>query len=288
MPWLHDIDPVAFEIGPFSMRWYGLMYLSGYVVGLSLGWKRLRDGRLPVSAAAFLDLIFLAMLGIILGARLGHALFYAWPQTVSDPLSVLRIWEGGMSFHGGALGVVLAVAWWSKAHRIAFGDTIDFLVPLTAPGIAFGRLGNFINGELWGRRSNLPWAMIFPNSLEGHGGSAQAVRQLYEQGLLNAQARHPSQLYEMMLEGVVLFVVVWRYSRIPRPRWAVTGLFALLYGLFRIGLEFVRDLEPGAQALALGWITKGQVLSLPMVVLGAALLLLSQRRPGTVGVRHEP
>lgn len=288
MPWLHDIDPVAFEIGPFSMRWYGLMYLSGYVVGLSLGWKRLRDGRLPVSAAAFLDLIFLAMLGIILGARLGHALFYAWPQTVSDPLSVLRIWEGGMSFHGGALGVVLAVAWWSKAHRIAFGDTIDFLVPLTAPGIAFGRLGNFINGELWGRRSNLPWAMIFPNSLEGHGGSAQAVRQLYEQGLLNAQARHPSQLYEMMLEGVVLFVVVWRYSRIPRPRWAVTGLFALLYGLFRIGLEFVRDLEPGAQALAFGWVTKGQALSLPMVVLGAALLLLSQRRPGTVGVRHEP
>ena len=288
MPWLHDIDPVAFEIGPFSMRWYGLMYLSGYVVGLSLGWKRLRDGRLPVSAAAFLDLIFLAMLGIILGARLGHALFYAWPQTVSDPLSVLRIWEGGMSFHGGAIGVVLAVAWWSKAHRIAFGDTIDFLVPLTAPGIAFGRLGNFINGELWGRRSGLPWAMIFPNSLEGHGGSAQAVRQLYEQGLLNAQARHPSQLYEMMLEGVVLFVVVWRYSRVARPRWAVTGLFALLYGLFRIGLEFVRDLEPGAQALAFGWVTKGQALSLPMVVLGAALLLLSQRRPGTVGVRHEP
>ena len=288
MPWLHDIDPVAFEIGPFSMRWYGLMYLSGYVVGLSLGWKRLCEGRLPVTAAAFLDLIFLAMLGIILGARLGHALFYAWPQTVSDPLSVLRIWEGGMSFHGGALGVVLAVAWWSKAHRIAFGDTIDFLVPLTAPGIAFGRLGNFINGELWGRRSGLPWAMIFPNSLEGQGGSAQAVRQLYERGLLNAQARHPSQLYEMMLEGVVLFVVVWRYSRIPRPRWAVTGLFALLYGLFRIGLEFVRDLEPGAQALAFGWVTKGQALSLPMVVLGAALLLLSQRRPGTVGVRHEP
>ncbi|MCB1577874.1 MAG: prolipoprotein diacylglyceryl transferase, partial [Xanthomonadales bacterium] len=143
-------------------------------------------------------------------------------------------------------------------------------------------------GELWGRRSNLPWAMIFPNSLEGQGGSAQAVRQLYEQGLLNAQARHPSQLYEMMLEGVVLFVVVWRYSRVARPRWAVTGLFALLYGLFRIGLEFVRDLEPGAQALAFGWVTKGQALSLPMVVLGAALLLLSQRRPGTVGVRHEP
>jgi phosphatidylglycerol---prolipoprotein diacylglyceryl transferase len=277
MPWLHDIDPVAFELGPLTMRWYGLMYLAGYVAGLVLGWRRLREGRLPVSTAAYLDLIFLAMLGVILGARIGHALFYAWPQTISDPLSVLRIWEGGMSFHGGALGVLLAVAWWSRTHRIAFGDTIDFLVPLTAPGIACGRLGNFINGELWGRYSDVPWAMIFPKSLEGQGWSPGKIRELYEQGLLGAQARHPSQLYEMLLEGVLLFAIVWTWSRVPRPRWAVAGLFALLYGVFRVALEFVRDLEPGAKPLAFGWVTKGQALSFPMIVLGIFLLWLARR-----------
>jgi phosphatidylglycerol---prolipoprotein diacylglyceryl transferase len=281
MPWLHDIDPVAFEIGPLTMRWYGLMYLAGYVIGLALGWKRLREGRLPVSSAAYLDLIFLAMLGVILGARIGHALFYAWPLTSSDPLSVLRIWEGGMSFHGGALGVLLAVAWWSRAHRIAFGDSIDFLVPLTAPGIACGRLGNFINGELWGRRSDEPWAMIFPKSLELQGWSPGKIHELYEQGLLNAQARHPSQLYEMLLEGILLFAIVWTYSRVPRPRWAVAGLFALLYGVFRVALEFVREPEPGTQPLAFGWVTKGQLLSFPMIVLGIFLLWIALRAART-------
>ncbi len=279
MPYFHDINPIAFSFGPLSVHWYGLMYLVAF--GLA-GWlgnrRRQRDG-LRASYEEFSDLAFYVMLGVIVGGRLGYVLFYATAELLRDPAMPFRIWEGGMSFHGGLVGVLIAGWVWSRRCKIHFFDTVDFVAPLVPIGLGLGRLGNFIGGELWGRHTDLPWGMIFPRALESLGQSRAQLYQMYLAGQLNGEARHPSQLYEFCLEGLVMFAILWIYSSRPRPRYAVSGLFALLYGLFRFSVEFVREPDVQLGFVAFDWLTMGQLLSLPLIVAGAVLLMLSRRVP---------
>ena len=261
LPYTVAIDPVAFRLGPVAIHWYGLMYLGGFLGAWLLAEYRRRRGRLPVSRDAVGDLAFYVMMGVIVGGRVGYMLFYTdihWIWT--DPMALFRVWDGGMSFHGGLLGVLTAGLWWSRRHQLHFFDTVDFVAPLVPIGLGLGRLGNFINGELWGKPGDVPWAMIFPNAPD-------------------RLPRHPSQLYEMLLEGVVMFTVLWLVSLKPRPRYLVSGLFALMYGCFRFAVEFVRLPDPQLGYLAFGWLTMGQILSLPLIVVGLVLLFMSRKAP---------
>lgn len=269
-----------YVIGPIGVHWYGIMYLIAFLGAWYLGNRRRSQGRLPVSYEAFSDLAFYVMLGVIIGGRIGYMLFYVSPiWIIHDPLALFRVWEGGMSFHGGLLGVLGAGWWWSNRNKIHFFDTIDFVAPLVPIGLGLGRLGNFIGGELWGRRTDLPWGMIFPRSFDDQGRTTEELHQMYLSGQLNHEARHPSQLYEFGLEGIVLFTVLWIYSRKPRPRYAVSGLFALLYGTFRFCVEFVREPDVQLGFIAFDWLTMGQLLSLPLILVGIYLLWLSKRAP---------
>ena len=279
MPYLVDIDPIAFSIGPVAVHWYGIMYLIAFAAFWWLGERRRRAGRLPVGPTAFSDLAFYGMIGVILGGRVGYMLFYATSELLADPLSLFRIWEGGMSFHGGLLGVLVAMWYWSRRNGMHFFDVMDFVAPLVPIGLGTGRLGNFIGGELWGRHTDLPWGMIFPRAIDTAGHSIEQLKAMAGAGQLAAEARHPSQLYQMLLEGVLLFCILYFVSMKPKPRYLVSGLFALFYGVFRFGVEFVR--EPDAQLgyLAWGWLTMGQVLSLPLILLGVVLLLASRSSP---------
>jgi phosphatidylglycerol---prolipoprotein diacylglyceryl transferase len=281
MYYLHRIDPVALQLGPVSIHWYGLMYLLAFAVAWWLGLRRIRQGRLPVSADAYSDLLFYGMLGVVLGGRLGYILFYGFQQVLDDPLSALRVWEGGMSFHGGLLGVLAALGFWSRRHRMHFFDTVDFVAPLVPPGLGLGRLGNWIGGELWGRVSDVPWAVIFPKSLPDpfYSLDAAGLEAAHRSGVLDAFARHPSQLYQAFFEGVVMVTLLLWYSARPRPRYAVSGLFGVLYGLGRFAIEFVRQPDAQLGYLAFGWLTMGQLLSLPMIGVGLWLLWLSRRAP---------
>lgn len=256
-----DFDPVAFSLGPLQVRWYGLMYLLGFLVGWALGRYRARQPQSGWTAAQVDDLVFYIALGVILGGRIGYLLFYGFSNFLHDPLMLFRVWEGGMSFHGGFLGVLLAMGLFARKYQKPFWVTVDFIAPLIAPGLLFGRIGNFINGELWGRVTDLPWGMVF----------SQTGDHL---------PRHPSQLYQAALEGVALFLIVWLFSTQPRPAMAVSGVFALNYGVFRLLVEFVRQPDPQLGYLAFGWLTMGQALSLPLIAVGIFLLTLAYRRQG--------
>ncbi len=281
---LHDINPIAIPLPfwPHGIHWYGLMYLAGFGIAWWIGHRRIRAGRLPgVDDNAFGDLLFYGMLGVVLGGRLGYVLFYAFDDFLRDPLFLLRINEGGMSFHGGLLGVMAAALWWSRSRKLQFFDTMDFLAPLVPAGLGFGRIGNYIGGELWGKLTGAGWGVIFPRSLpeQFSSRSMEELHQLHASGALDAYARHPSQLYQAFLEGLVMMVALLLFSRKPRRRYAVSGLFALLYGLFRFLVEFVRVPDQQLGYLAFDWLTMGQLLSLPLVALGLFLLWLSRRQP---------
>jgi phosphatidylglycerol:prolipoprotein diacylglycerol transferase len=251
-----DIDPIAFSIGPLAVRWYGLMYLVGFAAAWWLGVRRIRQERSPITRKQLDDLVFYAVLGVILGGRLGYVLFYKPAHYAANPLEIFAIWQGGMSFHGGLLGVIAAMWLYARRHGVDFLRLMDFLAPLCPLGIAAGRLGNFINGELYGRVTDLPWGMVFR-----HAGDAP---------------RHPSQLYQFALEGLALFVLLWWFSAKPRPRGQVSGLFLIGYGVFRFLAEFAREPDAFLGTLALG-LTMGQWLCLPMIAAGIALFAWARR-----------
>ena len=283
MIYLHQIDPIAFSLGPLKVHWYGIAYALAFAAAWFLGRSRVRAGRLPgVDDNGYGDLMFYCMLGVVLGGRIGYILFYDLPTYLAHPLQVFKVWEGGMSFHGGLLGVLLAAWWWARRQRLHFFDVMDFVAPLVPAGLGFGRLANFVNGELWGKYTGTNWGVIFPTTdpnMTHLGLDAAQLQAQYAAGVLDRFARHPTQLYEALLEGLVLFCVLWWYSRKPRPRYAVSGLFALLYGLFRFAVEFVRVPDQQLQYLADGWLTMGQLLSLPLVAVGLYWLWLSRRSP---------
>jgi phosphatidylglycerol:prolipoprotein diacylglycerol transferase len=284
MTWLHAIDPIAVDLPfwPHGIHWYGIMYVLGFAFAWWFGTRRIRAGRLPgVNDEAFGDLIFHGMLGVIVGGRLGYVLFYGMQYALADPLYVLKINEGGMSFHGGLLGVMAGAWLWSRKQKLHYFDTMDFLAPLAPVGLGFGRLGNFIGGELWGKPTGGDWGVIFPSSLPApwYGQPLETLRDAHAAGALDGFARHPSQLYQAVLEGLVMAVLLLAYSRRPRPRYAVAGWFAILYGLFRFVVEFVRVPDADIGYLAFGWLTMGQVLSLPLLAIGAVLLWLSRSAP---------
>ena len=284
MPYFHDINPIVFSLGPLVVHWYGIMYLLGFGGAWILGNRRRAQGRLPVDHEAFSDLAFYVMLGVILGGRIWYMLSYvSLDWIVHDPLALFRVWDGGMSFHGGLIGVLLAIWLWSRRHGIHFFDTVDFVAPLIPIGLGFGRLGNFINGELWGKYTDGPWGVIFPSALDSLNKTRAELHQMYLAGQLNHEARHPSQLYEFALEGVVMFTVLYIFSLKPRPRYAVSGLFGVLYGCFRFAVEFVRVPDAQLGYLAFGWLTMGQIQSLPMIVAGLFLLWMSRKQ----GLRAE-
>lgn len=269
-----QFDPVILELGPLAIRWYGVMYLLGFAAAWWLGRRRAATGHAVITPLQMDDLLFYAALGVILGGRVGYILFYGFDAWLADPLRILRVWEGGMSFHGGFLGVLLAIAWYARRTGKAFFDLTDFIAPLVPLGLMAGRIGNFINGELWGAPSSLPWAMQVPCA----SNPVLCFDKLHlAPGTLMTPPLHPSQLYQALLEGLVLFAVLWWFSARPRPRMAVSGLFLLGYGMFRFVVEFVRMPDAHIGYLAFDWLTMGQVLSAPMVIAGVVLLALAYR-----------
>jgi len=248
-------DPVALSLGPLHVRWYGLMYLVGFVAAWWLARRRAARPGSTWTPTEVDDLIFYCALGVIFGGRLGWMLIYGTEHILADPLSVLRIWEGGMSFHGGLVGVLVALAMFANRRGKRIADVFDFTAPLPAIGFGAGRIGNFINGELWGKPTDVPWAVV-----------------------VDGVPLHASQLYEAFLEGFVLFAVLWWFTSRPRPRLAPSGLFLLGYGVFRFAVEFVRVPDANRGYLLLDWMTMGQILSLPMIVIGVWLLVAAYRR----------
>ncbi len=264
-----DIDPVAISIGPIKVHWYGLMYLVGFAGGWWLGHRRARRPGSLWSTQAFDDLLFYVVLGVVAGGRLGYVLFYDLDRLLADPLMLLYVWQGGMSFHGGLIGVMLAMWLYGRRQRRGFFEVADFVAPLVPIGLGAGRIGNFINGELWGKPTDLPWGMQLPC-----WRFPEVCRDLPPAAPYSLPL-HPNQLYEATLEGLVLFVLLWFYSSRPRPAMAVSGLFLIGYGLFRFAIEFVRVPDAHIGYLAFGWVTMGQVLTLPMLIGGIVLIALA-------------
>ena len=258
MIYTHNLEIVAFQIGKISIHWYGLMYLLAFLgIFFTLN---IRRQRLNFASARLFDIVIWSFIGAIIGGRIGYMFFYQFMLFLKNPLILFYIWKGGMSFHGGLLGVVVAIYIFSRVEKLHFLDIIDFGAPAIPLGLAFGRFGNFINGELWGRPTTAgDWGIIFP--LAG-----------------DVLPRHPSQLYEMFFEGIVLFIVLWLYSRKMRPRMSVSAMFILLYGLARFGVEFFREPDRHLGYLLGNFLTMGQMLTLPMIFLGFILLFLSHRK----------
>ncbi len=254
-----QFNPVALQIGPLAVHWYGLMYMAGFLTFLWLGRKRILIlQHKQIDNKMLDDLLFYGVLGVIIGGRMGEVLFYNPGYYFVNPLKIFAIWEGGMSFHGGFVVVMVAMALFARQQKLRWLELMDFIAPLVPPGLAFGRLGNFINGELWGRPTDVPWGMVFPK--------------------VDNLPRHPSQLYEFALEGLLLFIILWLYARNPRPVGAVSGLFLIGYGSFRFIAEFTRNPDDGIFGLMTFGISMGQWLSLPMVVAGIAMMIWSIRR----------
>ena len=263
-----NIDPVAFSIGPLVVHWYGIMYLIGFAAAWFLAQRHNRRINAGFSRDNIADLIFYCAIGVILGGRLGYIFFYNFSAFMEDPLMILRIWQGGMSFHGGFIGVAIAALVYARRIGRKFFEVADFVAPLSAIGLGAGRLGNFINGELWGRVTDVPWGMVFPFERAG------------------VLPRHPSQLYQFFLEGVMLFLIVWIYSRKPRPTMAVSGLFLVTYGVFRFVVEFFREPDDHLLFVAFDWMTRGQQLCIPMIALGVFLMWYAYKKAGKDGANN--
>lgn len=249
-----EIDPVALALGPFKIHWYGLMYVIGFAAAWGLA--RARRARVGLSQDAVGDLIFFGALGVVLGGRLGYALFYGFDKLLADPVWIFKVWDGGMSFHGGLLGVLIAMLMFARRHQLTFFQLTDFIAPMVPIGLGAGRLGNFINQELPGRITDVSWGMVYP--------------------LYGPEPRHPSQLYQFALEGVALFAILWFVSREPRQKGLISGLFLLCYGCFRFITEFFRQPDSQLGFIAFDWLTMGQLLSLPMVLFGLLLMAWSR------------
>lgn len=247
-----NFDPVAFHIFSWPVYWYGLMYLIGFLAGWGVLNLRLRVSPRGFTQDQLADIVFYTAMGAIIGGRLGYILFYDWRVLFTDPLLIFQTWKGGMSFHGGLIGVLTALTLCARKMKKTMLELTDLVAPAVPIGLAAGRFGNFINSELWGRVTDVSWGMVFPN-----GGDLP---------------RHPSQLYEFALEGVVMFIVLWLYSRKPRPVGAVSGLFALCYGVFRCTVEFFREPDAPIGYIAFGWLTEGQLLSIPLIIVGVLLM----------------
>lgn len=260
-----SIDPVLLSLGPLKVHWYGMMYLLAFVAAFFLARQRCQREDSPIRTEQIDDLIFYGAVGVVVGGRLGYVFFYGFDQFLDDPLWLFRVWDGGMSFHGGFLGVIAAMVSFSRHIKADFFRVADFIAPLAPIGLGLGRLGNFINQELWGRPTVVPWAMVFPND-----------------PLL--QPRHPSQLYQFALEGLLLFAIIYLYSRKPRPRFRLSALFLIGYGSLRFIAEFFRQPDDHIGYELFGWMTRGQELCLPMIAGGIFLWWLSskQNKPAPV------
>lgn len=252
------LNPIALQIGPVKIHWYGIMYLVGFAMAWSLAYYRSKKSKGVWNAELISDLIFYAAIGVVLGGRIGYMLFYDFSSFIAQPWIIFRIWDGGMSFHGGLIGVLISFWLFGRHHKKSFWEISDFAAPLVPLGLAAGRIGNFINGELVGRVTTVPWGMLFPNA--------------------GPLPRHPSQIYEFLLEGILLFIILWFYSAKPKPRMAVSALFLLCYGCFRFCLEFFRQPDSQLGFIAFGWMSQGQLLSIPMIIIGAGLLWWSYHR----------
>ncbi len=258
-----NFDPVAISIpdfslfgitiGPIDIHWYGIMYLMGFSAAWIIGMHRAKKSWTPVVRQQIEDMIFYGALGVVIGGRVGYVVFYGFSDFIENPMWLFKIWDGGMSFHGGAIGVMVAMAFYCRKINKNFVDLMDFGIPLVPLGLGFGRFGNFIGQELWGRETTVSWGMIFPKDPSG-------------------LVRHPSQLYQVFLEGVVLFAILFWFSKNPRPRGVISGLFLIFYGLFRFMVEFVREPDEHLGFVSFDWMTRGQQLSIPMMIFGAWLV----------------
>lgn len=253
-----EINPIAFRIGPLDAHWYGLMYILGFLSAWLLGILRAKKPHSPVKPEQIGDMVFSAAIGVIVGGRVGYMLFYALPDFLAHPLLIFKVWQGGMSFHGGMVGVIVALLLYSQKIKIPFFALTDFIAPLVPIGLGAGRIGNFINGELWGRVTTVPWGMLYPNA--------------------GPLPRHPSELYEFFMEGILLFIILWLFSKKPRPRMAVSALFLIFYGIFRCIGEYFRQPDAQLGFIAFDWLTMGQLLSIPMILIGFYLLHRAYRR----------
>ena len=253
-----DIDPVAITLGPLKVHWYGLMYLVGFVGAWFYGVQRCKRPDINWTPKQVEDVIFYGALGVVLGGRIGYTFFYNFSGFLDNPVSIFYIWQGGMSFHGGMLGVFLALYLFARKHGKSFFEVSDFIAPWVPIGLGAGRIGNFINHELPGRPVDtaIAWALDYGDGI----------------------ARHPSALYQAFTEGLLLFLILWWYSRKPRPRMAVSAVFMFCYGVFRFTTEFFRTPDPQLGFIAFDWLTMGQLLSLPMILIGIVLYWLAMRR----------